>query len=115
VISKTDWQAEYNQEIEHALLARSARNEGMARVCARRAAGIVIGEYLIRQGFSGLNNSAYDRLTLFASLEDVDEKCKEIAGHFLLKVDQDHQLGENIDLIQDIIWLKGKLLSNNKA
>jgi hypothetical protein len=115
VVSITDWQDEYNQEIEHALLARSTSNEGMARVCARRAAGIVIGEYLIRQGFSGLNNSAYDRLTLFTSLEDMDEMCKEVAGHFLLKVGQDHRFQENIDLIQDIIWLKGKLLSNNKA
>ena len=115
MISKTDWQAEYKQEIEHALMARSTKNEGMARVCARRAAGIVIGEYLIRQGFSGLKNSAYDRLTLFARLEEVDERCKEVAGHFLLKVGQDHRLGENIDLIQDIIWLKGKLLPNNNA
>ena len=115
MISKTDWRVEYDQEIARALLARSASNEGMARVCARRAAGIVIGEYLIRQGFSGLNSSAYDRLTLFDSLEDMDERCKEVARHFLLKVGQNHRLPEDIDLIQDITWLRGKLLSNNNA
>ena len=37
-------------EFERAASARRKGNEGQARVCARRAAGIAIREYLIRRG-----------------------------------------------------------------
>ncbi|HSB65071.1 MAG TPA: hypothetical protein VLD65_00750 [Anaerolineales bacterium] len=105
------WESDYNKELERAEQARLERNEGMARVCARRAAGILIGEYLRRRGVSGLTNSAYDRLTFFNSLQDVDEDCKQVCRHFLLKVNQEHNLPMNADLIHDVIWLKNQLLN----
>ena len=105
------WNAEFKKEIERALLARSDGNEGMARVCARRAAGIIIGEYLNRHGYPSLSNSAYDRLSLFNGLPDMDKKYKEIANHFLMKVNLDHNLPMKADLISDVIWLKENLLS----
>ena len=37
-----------NQELEMARSSRCSGNEGRARVCARRAAGHVVGEYLTR-------------------------------------------------------------------
>ncbi len=106
------WKEEYQKEIEHAVQARSNGNEGMARVCARRAAGIIIGEYLIRKGFTNLTHSAYDRITKFSDLPDVNQYCKEIAGHFLLKVNPDHELPLNADLIDEAIWLERTLLDN---
>ena len=109
--SKKLWNAEYKKEIERALLARSAGHEGMARVCARRAAGIIIGEYLNQQGYSNLGNSAYERLSLFDGLPNVEKKYKEIANHFLMKVNPDHNLPMKADLISDVIWLKENLLS----
>ena len=87
----------------------------MARVCARRAAGIVIGEYLRRRGVSGFANSAYSRLTLFFTLPDTDEKCKEICEHFLMKVNQKHQLPVKADLVADAIWLKQQLWKDEDA
>ena len=40
-----DWQAEIQAELEKAQQARARGNEGQARVCARRAAGIAAREY----------------------------------------------------------------------
>jgi hypothetical protein len=110
VISGQSWKEGFNKEIERAIQARSEGNEGMARVCARRAAGIVVGEYLHQRGVVGFTNSAYDRITLFNTLPNVSDKCKEVCRHFLMKVNQDHHLPGNADLVQDVYWLKEQLL-----
>ena len=104
---------DYKKEIERATQARNEGNEGMARVCARRAAGIVIGEYLHRRGYFDINKNTFDRLTIFCQLPYVDQSCKDISQHFLIKVNQEHNLPMNIDLIREVIWLKDKLLSES--
>jgi hypothetical protein len=109
------WKDEYKKEIGHAIRVLANGNEGMARVCARRAAGIVIGEYLNRQGYSNYKHSAYDRLTLFMTLPDVNQKNKDIANHLLLKVGLDHQLPLEVDLISEVLWLEKSLLSENTS
>lgn len=103
---------EYQNELEHALIARSDGNEGMARVCARRAAGIIIGEYLERRGYIDLASSAYDRITTFKDLSEIDPKCRVIASHFLLKVDHHHELPEDVDLLKEVQTLKEELLKD---
>jgi hypothetical protein len=108
----TSWKQEYQEEIEHAIQARSTGNEGMARVCARRAAGIVIGEYLLHRGFTNIIHSAYERISVFNDLPDVDLKCKEIASHFLLKVNPDHTLPLEVDLINEAMWLEKTLMND---
>lgn len=105
------WTLEYQKEIEHAIKARSIGNEGMARVCARRAVGIIIGEYLIRHGHTNLTHSAYDRISFFNDLPEVNQHCKEIASHFLLKVNTDHKLPLEADLITEALWLEKTLLN----
>ncbi len=102
--------ADYHLELEHAIDARSQGNEGMSRVCARRAAGILIGEYLSQRGYPMLSHSVYERLALFNSLPDLNEKCREVAGHFLIKVSHDRNLPQGVDLIQDVIFLEKCLL-----
>jgi hypothetical protein len=104
------WKIEYQQEIERAVKARSIGNEGMARVCARRAAGIIIGEYLIRRGYTNLTHRAYDRISLFTHLPDVNQSYKDVAGHFLLKVNPDHKLPLDADLVSEAMWLENTLL-----
>ncbi len=84
----------------------------MARVCARRAVGIIIGEYLIRRGYSNLTHSAYERISIFNSLPDINQQCKEIASHFLLKVNADHKLPLYADLISEAMWLEKSLLND---
>jgi hypothetical protein len=113
VTSKTAWKVEYKTEIERANASRLDGNEGMARVCARRAAGIVIGEYLNRLGYNGVSNSAYDRLALFTNLPEVDEKYREIAQHFLMKVNADYKSPMKVDLVNEVIWLKENLIKDS--
>jgi hypothetical protein len=84
----------------------------MARVCCRRAAGIVIGEYLLRQGIPELSTSAYNRLAMVGSLSDVDENIKRVCRNLISRVTQEHKLPVNTDLIQDVAWLKETLLAS---
>ncbi len=110
---KPKWKAEFEHELEQARSAREGGNEGMARVCARRAAGIVIGEYLARQGYKEPSPSAYERLKLFNSLLGIDEQLKTITSHFLLKVKDDRSLPEHIDLVREAVLLMRCLLLDN--
>src|SRR6185503_15612524 len=55
-----DWQAKLQAEFDRAEQARANRNEGQARVCARRAAGIAIREYFTRKGTAAPSASAVD-------------------------------------------------------
>jgi hypothetical protein len=108
-----DWCIEYTKEIEHAFSALQAGNAGKARVCARRAAGIIIGEYLNRRGYPYPRDSAYGCLAIFISLPGVGKDYQDIANHFLLIVDRDHKLPEDIDLISDAQRLAENLLLEN--
>ncbi len=82
----------------------------MSRVCARRAAGIVIGEYLTRRGFTGLTNSAFERINAILELPDVDESIRQVSLHFIMKVNPEHELTSGIDLIGEAAWMKNILL-----
>ncbi len=103
----------YQDEIDHALLARKAGNEGMARVCARRAAGIVIGEYLSRQGYINLSKSTVERMSIFLTLPGIDGHVRDVTSHFMIKVNPDHNLPGDTDLISDARWLITNLLLEN--
>ncbi len=92
--------ANFEGEIQRALEARASGNEGKARVCARRAAGIAAGEYLARHHIPS-DASAIERFETIQNLPGISPRIKEIIGHLLLRVDQDHQLDPSIDLIAD--------------
>ncbi len=104
------WKETYDKELRRAVQARQEGNEGMSRVCARRAAGVIIGEYLQRRGFTGLTKSTYDRIRAILALPDVDESIKQVSYHFIMKVNQEHGLASGTDLIQEAAWLKYILL-----
>ncbi|MCI0521552.1 MAG: hypothetical protein L0Z70_15010, partial [Chloroflexi bacterium] len=82
----TDWEARFAEEIRQAETARAAGNEGMARVCARRAAGIAIGEYLQRRGLPDPGPNAYNRIQRLASLREVAPEVSRVASHLLARV-----------------------------
>jgi hypothetical protein len=108
--STSAWYSDYTQEMARAQAARLAGNEGMARVCARRAAGIVIKEYLSRSGYDLAPASAHKRLKLLETLPDIDPQTKLTASHFLLPVDKDHRLPPHIDLLSEAHKLAQTLL-----
>ena len=107
------WQVQFQAEISHAIAAREKGNEGMARVCARRAAGVVIGEVLRRRGFTSLPPSIYDRWQMFADIPGLPPQYKDIAAHFLVRVTPEHTLPLPVDLIAEAQQLAAILLEAN--
>ncbi len=106
------WEEIVSRELEHAESARSAGNEGMARVCARRAAGAIIGEYLRREGLPQAKGSAFDLLRYMGSQPGVSAHTLEVVEHFLLRITPEHKLPIAADLIADARWLADELLGS---
>ncbi len=112
--TNNDWERRFESEVQQAEMARAIGNEGKARVCARRAAGIAIGEYFRQRGISPPVSSAFNILKFFQSNPDVPDDARTIAGRFLERVDTKFTLPVDIDLIQDARWLAEKLVLQNQ-
>lgn len=96
-----DWQTEVNAEFEKAAQARARGNEGQARVCARRAAGVAIREYLLRQGIRPHSGNAYDLLNLLKDDPQLSPDLRKIADHLTLRVTEEFKLPVNADLVAE--------------
>lgn len=97
----SDWKVEMQTEFDRAVQARARGNEGQARVCARRAAGIAIREYLTRQAIRPPSTSAYDLLNLIKDDARLSPDLKRIADHLTLRVTEEFKLPVNADLIAE--------------
>jgi HEPN domain-containing protein len=96
-----DWKVEMQIEFDRAAQARERGNEGQARVCARRAAGIAIREYLTRQGIRPPSSSAYDLLNLIKEDPHLSSDLKQIAEHLTLRVTEEFKLPVDADLVAE--------------
>jgi len=96
-----DWTTQIKAEFEKAEEARARGNEGQARVCARRAAGIAIREYLQRQGTRPPSVSAYDLLNMVKEHPDLSPDLRQIADHLTLRVTEEFKLPVNADLVAE--------------
>ena len=106
-----DWQTEIEAEFEKAEQARALKNEGQARVCAGRAAGIAIREYLTRQGIRPPSTSAYDLLNLLKDDPHLSPDLRRIADHLTLRVTEEFKLPVNADLVAEARKFCEELLS----
>ena len=106
-----DWQADVKSELEKAEQARARGNEGQARVCARRAAGIAAREYFTRQGIRVPSMSAYDLLNTIKTDPQVSLELQQIASHLTLRVNEEFKLPVNADLIAEARRFCAGLLS----
>ncbi|MEO5887655.1 MAG: hypothetical protein ABIQ77_08330 [Anaerolineales bacterium] len=97
----TDWKVEMQVEFDRAAQARARGNEGQARVCARRAAGIAIREYLTRHAIRPPSTSAYDLLNLIKEDARLSPDLKRIANHLTLRVTEEFKLPVDVDLIAE--------------
>lgn len=95
------WKVEMQIEFDRAAQARARGNEGQARVCARRAAGIAIRGYLTRQGIRPPSSSAYDLLNLIKEDPHLSSDLKQIAEHLTLRVTEEFKLPVDVDLIAE--------------
>jgi hypothetical protein len=99
-------------EFERAQQARINKNEGQARVSARRAAGMAIREYLTRNGTRVPSMSAYDLLNLIKEDALLPSDLKLVADHLTLRVTEEFELPIQADLIAEARLLCDWLLNN---
>jgi len=108
--------AKITQEIKLALQSQEAGNQGKARVCARRAAGWAIQDYLGRQEVSLDTNNALDHIKYFASLDGHSAKMYDVLHHLTVKMEKESLDAEayypiqGVDLVSEAQWLAEELL-----
>jgi HEPN domain-containing protein len=105
-----DWKTALQREFEMAENARARGNEGQARVCARRAAGIALRETFRRRGMAARSSSAYDLLGEFMGLDETPADLREIAGYLTLRVTEEFKLPLEVDLVEEARTLCERLL-----
>jgi hypothetical protein len=107
-----DVQAQIQVEFDRAGQARVKGNEGQARVCARRASGMAIRDYLTRKGIHVSSSSAYDLLNLLKEDPHLPSDLKTVADHLTERVTEEFKLPTDADLIADAKILCDWLLNN---
>jgi hypothetical protein len=106
-----DWQSEIQAEFERAAQARQRNNEGQARVCARRAAGIAVREYLARRGFRPPSTSAYDLLHHIQEDPLLPSDLRQIAAHLTVRVTEEFKIPVDADLVAEAREFCDRLLN----
>lgn len=108
--------AKITRELNRGVAARQAGLEGQARVCARRAAGAAIREFLELQDLPVPGPSAVDLLAGLPLLTEPGEvlevegpQIRKAAEHLLTRVDETFALPEDVDLLEQARWLAGAL------
>jgi len=112
-MSEPDWKIFTQAELALAGKSRADGNEGRARVCARRAAGHVAGEYLQRKGIGINTEGALERLRYLETFPELTPGEVEIIHHFLVHTTPEHNLPIDADLIADVHLLANKLLDES--
>ena len=97
----TNWKSELQVEFDRAEASLAAKNEGQMRVCARRAAGIAIREYLIQRGIKPPSISAYKLLEFLENQPDTPADLRRAAIHLRLRVTEDFKFPLDVDLVTE--------------
>ncbi len=90
-----------NHELNLGESARHKGNEGMARVCARRAAGIAAQAYLEQNGFDTRKLNGLDALRIINQNLAFAAPLRRSAGLLIMRVTPEHQLPVEVDLLQE--------------
>jgi len=87
--------------LAHAEAARGEGFEGRARVCARRAAGAAVREYLEIKGLPIPGPSAVELLAAIQILPGITDDVRQSADTLLLRVDESFSLPAEVDLLAE--------------
>lgn len=87
--------AQIEIELAQAREARAAGNQGLARVCARRATGPALRAVFGRQG------SALDLLRAVQQMEWLSPRSRQAVERLLQKVDERFELSGGWDLVEE--------------
>jgi hypothetical protein len=100
---------EVKQKIELELTRGEAARQtgfiGRARVCARRAAGAAIREYLEIIGIPSPGPGVMDLLQAALGLPGLPAGSSQVLQRLLMRVDEGFSLPDDVDLIEDARWL----------
>ena len=96
-----NWKTELENEFKMAQEALDAKNRGKMRVCARRAAGVSIREYLIQRGIDPPSVSAYDLLKFLDEMDDTPLDLRQASAYLRLRVTEDFRLPVEVDLVAE--------------
>lgn len=96
-----NWKDQLQREFEQAEAARARGNEGRARVCARRAAGIAAREYLQRIGQPVQTASVLTLLDHLQAQTALPPDLRQAAAYLTLRVTETFSLPVPIDLIAE--------------
>ena len=93
---------------EELLLAKQSRkegNEGRARVCARRAAGAAVQVYLSNHNKPTNPENVFQSLKSLKKAIDLPDRVHLAIYRLTQRVDENHQLPAEIDLIAEALIL----------
>jgi hypothetical protein len=101
----------YKNEYLAAIDAQASGLEGRARVCARRAAGLLIQKYLETQN---INHPKMNSLDLIKHLQQTSDSPELVLllSHYSETVTNDHHLASGVDLIANLPILAQLLTIN---
>lgn len=106
-------ETEIAEELSRADHARGLGNEGMARVCARRAAGFALREYFSHLGEPVQDPSAYALMRRLEGMGSTPADIKLLAASLLTRVTTDYRLPDESDLLaqarQLIAWISSQI------
>jgi hypothetical protein len=104
------WRERFDSEIKKAQQARSRGNEGQARVCARRAAGVIATEFLARRGLAAKGASTMHVLSQLRCYPSFPPEQASLIDALLRQVDAEFNLPPGMDLIAEACRLRMQLL-----
>lgn len=102
-----DFHRAIETELRNAMSARLSGNEGRARVCARRAAGLAARDFLNRNGVRTRKESAYEALKTLAAYPGLARDLQSAALYLTTRVTEEFTLPTDADLIAEARKLIG--------
>ena len=113
----SDWQSRVRRELARGRQAATEGNEGMARVCARRAAGWTVKAYLDTQGMQAEQPSALEQIKFLRAQGNLDGETREVLEHMILHLAKDDPEGESYwpldaNLLDEAQWLAEHLFTD---
>ncbi len=107
-----NWMEAYRSELERGHQAREQANEGMARVCARRAAGVLVRAYFVQIKLSAPGKSVLNDLRALVNDPSMTEHVRDLAEHFITQITPEHILPGDVDLLVEVERLREALFPN---
>jgi hypothetical protein len=109
-----DLSDEIERELRHAHTASLEGNPGLSRVCARRAAGLAVRDYLVRYGYPEQTANNFELMKYPAHRKYLPASIHIALDHLTMTVNMDHQLPEGINLINDAKYVIETLIPGQK-